>query len=86
MQYLTQWPEYFQVAESPDGTIMGYGRIHHNVLCHMSIIKRLLVMGKSEGMGEKWHGHVTALTVGPDYRRLGLAATLMNFLEEVSEK
>lgn len=43
-------------------------------------------MGKAEGNGEKWHGHVTALTVGPDYRRLGLAATLMNFLEEVSEK
>lgn len=28
MQYLTQWPEYFQVAESPDGTIMGYGEFN----------------------------------------------------------
>lgn len=44
------------------------------------------VMGKAEGRGENWHGHVTALTVAPDYRRLGLAATLMNFLEDVSEK
>lgn len=43
-------------------------------------------MGKAEGRGENWHGHVTALTVAPDYRRLGLAATLMNFLEDVSEK
>lgn len=43
-------------------------------------------MGKSEGHGDKWHGHVTALTVSPDFRRLGLAATLMNFLEDVSEK
>lgn len=43
-------------------------------------------MGKSEGHAEKWHGHVTALTVSPDFRRLGLAATLMNFLEDVSEK
>lgn len=43
-------------------------------------------MGKAEGIGENWHGHVTALTVSPDFRRLGLAATLMNFLEEVSEK
>lgn len=43
-------------------------------------------MGKSEGHGENWHGHVTALTVSPDYRRLGLAATLMAFLEDVSEK
>lgn len=43
-------------------------------------------MGKAEGIGENWHGHVTALTVSPDFRRLGLAATLMKFLEEVSEK
>lgn len=43
-------------------------------------------MGKVEGAGENWHGHVTALTVSPDYRRLGLAVTLMNFLEDVSEK
>lgn len=44
------------------------------------------VMGKAEGLSENWHGHVTALSVSPDYRRLGLAATLMNFLEDVSEK
>lgn len=43
-------------------------------------------MGKVEGHGMDWHGHVTALTVSPDYRRLGLAATLMKFLEDVSEK
>lgn len=43
-------------------------------------------MGKAEGNGDNWHGHVTALTVSPDYRRLGLAALLMNFLEDVSEK
>lgn len=46
----------------------------------------ILVMGKAEGHGDTWHGHVTALTVSPDYRRLGLAATLMKFLEDVSEK
>lgn len=46
----------------------------------------LAVMGKAEGHGENWHGHVTALTVGSDYRRLGLAATLMKFLEDVSDK
>ena len=43
-------------------------------------------MGKSEGPGEMWHGHVTALTVAPEYRRLGLAAALMNNLEMISEK
>lgn len=50
------------------------------------IVQLIVVMGKAEGAGENWHGHVTALTVSPDYRRLGLAATLMNFLEDVSEK
>lgn len=44
------------------------------------------VMGKAEGHGTNWHGHVTALTVAPCYRRLGIAATLMNWLEDVSEK
>ena len=45
-----------------------------------------LVMGKAEGKGTDWHGHVTAVTVAPEYRRLGLAEHFMTFLEEVSEK
>lgn len=43
-------------------------------------------MGKGEGSAENWHGHVTALTVAPEYRRLGLAAKLMHSLEDISEK
>ena len=31
------------------------------------------VMGKCEGEGELWHGHVSAVTVAPGYRRQGLA-------------
>ena len=30
------------------------------------------IMGKSEGKNENWHGHVTAVSVGPDYRRIGM--------------
>ncbi|TPX50333.1 hypothetical protein SeLEV6574_g00952 [Synchytrium endobioticum] len=44
------------------------------------------IMGKSEGEGKQWHGHVTAVTVAPEYRRLHLADKLMHILEEVSEK
>jgi len=66
MQYLAQWPEYFQVAELPSGEVTGYE------------------MGKAEGHGETWHGHVTALTMSP--RRLGFAAILMTWLEDISEK
>ena len=52
-QYMARWPEYFMVAESPSGDLMGY------------------IMVKSEGQNENWHGHVTAVTVGPEHRRLG---------------
>eukprot|EP00163_Fabomonas_tropica_P004217 TRINITY_DN13726_c0_g1_i1.p1 TRINITY_DN13726_c0_g1~~TRINITY_DN13726_c0_g1_i1.p1 ORF type:complete len:111 (-),score=12.31 TRINITY_DN13726_c0_g1_i1:306-614(-) len=44
------------------------------------------IMGKAEGIGENWHGHVTALTVAPEYRRVGIAGRLMDILEDVSEK
>ena len=38
------------------------------------------------GSGENWHGHVTAVTCGTNYRRLGLANRLMAALEEISDK
>lgn len=43
------------------------------------------VMGKAEGRKTDWHGHVTAVTVAPEFRRLGLAKRLMDELERVSE-
>jgi N-terminal acetyltransferase B complex catalytic subunit len=43
-------------------------------------------VGKAEGEKELWHGHVTALSVAPEFRRLKLAQVLMNSLETVSEK
>ena len=72
-RYLSQWPEYCVVYENNSSIIEGY------------------IMGKVEGAkgnDEKkdWHGHVTAVTVAPDYRRKGLARSLMNYLEEVTEK
>ena len=70
MSYQARWPEYFYTAEAPNGEIQGY------------------IMGKAEGsdQAKQWHGHVTALTVQPNYRRLGLARKLMKILEDVSEK
>lgn len=44
------------------------------------------IMGKVEGDGENWHGHVTALSVASIYRRVNLAAKLMTELENVSER
>ncbi|PVU87771.1 hypothetical protein BB561_006185 [Smittium simulii] len=44
------------------------------------------IMGKVEGEEKEWHGHVTALTVAPAFRRLGLGRLLMDYLEKTSEK
>jgi ribosomal protein S18 acetylase RimI-like enzyme len=44
------------------------------------------VLGKAEGTGPEWHGHVTAITVAPEYRRLSLARKMMSLLEMVSEE
>ncbi|KAI6213437.1 hypothetical protein M3Y94_00150200 [Aphelenchoides besseyi] len=44
------------------------------------------IMGKAEGRGVNWHGHVTAISIAPEYRRMGLARELMNKLEEISEE
>jgi len=44
------------------------------------------VIGKAEGQGTEWHGHVTALTVAPEYRRLSLARKMMGLLELVSDE
>ena len=71
LNYLAVWPEYFKVIESPSGQLMGY------------------IMGKSEArhnVPTDWHGHVTALTVHPNFRRLGLAAKLMATLENTSDR
>lgn len=42
-------------------------------------------MGKAEGRGINWHGHVTAVSVAPQFRRMKLAATFVDFLEKTSE-
>ena len=44
------------------------------------------LLAKVEGQGRDWHGHVTAITVAPEYRRLGLGAWFMAHLERVSDE
>ena len=39
-----------------------------------------------QGVPTDWHGHVTALTVHTEFRRLGLAGKLMKTLEDTSER
>lgn len=40
-------------------------------------------LGKAEGDGNLWHGHVSAVTVAPSFRRLGMAQTLMDDFEHL---
>lgn len=42
------------------------------------------MLGKVEGDGEDWHGHVSAVSITPAFRRTGLAGFLMHSLEETS--
>ncbi|BAM80811.1 similar to N-terminal acetyltransferase complex ARD1 subunit [Cyanidioschyzon merolae strain 10D] len=44
------------------------------------------ILGKVEGSGRMLHGHISAVTVAPEYRRLGVARALLQFLEQVSEQ
>ncbi|THH20911.1 hypothetical protein EW146_g568 [Bondarzewia mesenterica] len=44
------------------------------------------VIGKAEGAQAEFHGHVTALTVAPEYRRLSLGRRMMRLLEQVSDE
>ncbi|KAH7577552.1 hypothetical protein JRO89_XS01G0265800 [Xanthoceras sorbifolium] len=92
MTYLARWPDYFHVAEGPGNRIMGYSDCVA-FIAHVETIRRSrriageeTIMGKVEGQGESWHGHVTAVTVAPEYRRQQLAKKLMNLLEEISDK
>eukprot|EP00900_Chrysochromulina_parva_P003477 jgi/Chrpa1/1312/Chrysochromulina_OHIO_Genome00010784-RA len=71
LQYLARWPEFCFTAEAPTRRAMGY------------------ILGKAESFQNEvnsWHGHVTAVTVPPEYRRLGMATQLMTMLEKQSER
>ncbi|PWN47013.1 acyl-CoA N-acyltransferase, partial [Violaceomyces palustris] len=76
LNYLSQWPDLSFIQTSPNPTsprVMGY------------------VIGKAEGNESDTrpptlHGHVTAITIAPEYRRLNMAKGLMNLLEKVSQE
>ncbi|KAG7883294.1 hypothetical protein KL925_000688 [Ogataea polymorpha] len=43
------------------------------------------MLAKTEGKGKDWHAHISAVTVNPNYRRIGLASTLCSSLERFTE-
>jgi N-terminal acetyltransferase B complex catalytic subunit len=44
------------------------------------------ILGKAEGEKQLWHGHVSAVTVAQEYRRLGVAKNLMIHLERITDE
>lgn len=49
-------------------------------------LQKHTVIGKAEGHDTDWHGHITAVTVAPEYRRLAIAGNLCKLLERISEE
>lgn len=91
LQYLARWPEYCLIGESIGLQKVAYSewrrllqylklRLWHDYYIHCI----LAVLGKVEGEGRSWHGHVTAVTVCPTYRRQRIAQKLMDILEDVT--
>jgi N-terminal acetyltransferase B complex catalytic subunit len=79
VSYMAQWPESFRVAKAmPAGDDNGPKSSSSPIMGY--------VLGKAEGEGTLWHGHVSAVTVAPEYRRLQLAKTLMGDFERLSER
>ena len=96
-QYLTKWPSLFTLTEDQHGNITGYSEkpfLSSSSFTTLLTSMACKVMGKVEEDPSylqfmdnylPWHGHVTALTVAPQYRRLGLAKILTGALERGCE-
>ena len=44
------------------------------------------ILGKEEGEGRNWHSHISAITVGEPFRKMGLARTFMETFESISQR
>lgn len=93
LKYMNNWSEMCLMAETSSGIPIGYSKsifffLIFNLNFFLLIFKSfllVLVMGKSEGKNNGWHGHVTAIAIAPKYRRLGAAKALMDKFEQASE-
>jgi N-terminal acetyltransferase B complex catalytic subunit len=72
LTYLMKWPSLFQCIEE-HGKIVGYimGKVESTPLSFQHSPHAL-----------PWHGHITVLTIAPQYRRLGYATLLTAALEK----
>ncbi|KZF25121.1 N-acetyltransferase 5 [Xylona heveae TC161] len=75
--YLAKWPSLFNVIEGADGKINAYmmGKLESSPPAYQHSEHAL-----------PWHAHITALTVAPSARRLGLAQRLTSSLEKAGDE
>ena len=71
--YVTTWPNCCQIIYNSLSICKGY------------------ILGKVEGEKDdekkkNWHGHVSAVTIAPEFRREGIARKLMDLLEDICIK
>ncbi|KAJ1020554.1 hypothetical protein NDA13_005869 [Ustilago tritici] len=87
LSYLAQWPDLSFIQTAPaSGRTMGYviGKAEGKDVSPSTSLFPSSTTRKKEP--PTLHGHVTAITVAPEYRRLGLAQGMMKLLEDVSDR
>lgn len=90
LSYMATWPDLFLVQHSPTSTGFSFTEKLKNLSMDSTSRPREgrmigYLMGKLEGRGTDWHSHVTAITVSPEYRRLGIAKGMMDGFELSSD-
>jgi N-terminal acetyltransferase B complex catalytic subunit len=96
LSYMATWPDLFLVQHAPSSPSRSTQERLYNLSLNKTSIStpdspcegRMMgyLMGKLEGRGIDWHSHVTAITVSPEYRRLGLAKGMMEVFEKSSDQ
>ena len=92
LSYLAQWPDLSFIQTAPaSGRTMGYviGKTEGYDPNPPSSSSSSSNAKAGRGYRDEiptLHGHVTAITVAPEYRRLGLANGMMQLLEDVSDR
>lgn len=90
---MATWPDLFLVQHAPSSP--NQSSLHSLSLNETNTSPRDYpregrmmgyLMGKLEGHKTDWHSHVTAITVSPEYRRLGLAKGMMEVFEKSSDQ
>ncbi|OAA64559.1 n-acetyltransferase [Niveomyces insectorum RCEF 264] len=74
MQYYAKWPALFQVAEDAGGNIIVMGKLESSP-----------DMYKFSEHYLPWHAHITAITIAPEARRLGIGKLLTQQLEAAAD-